>query len=389
MTGGSPASFIANLTPQDIYTGNVALSVSGLPAQATATFTPAIVNGGSGSSTLNITNAFPAGSYPLTIQGAVSNLNHPSSVTLIVGKASSVTAVPSSSNPSELGEPLTFTASLSSPTVASPLQTGTIQFKDGAANIGSPVAVSNGSASFTTPSLSVGPHSITAVYSGDTNFFGSASSVLSQAIVRHSTATAVNSSSNPSSAGQSVTLIATVSQPSATGTIDFHEGNNILGSGTLSGGIASFATSTLPAGPHNITANYQGDINFFLSVSPVLTQVVMTAGTGTATKTQFSNPPSTFYFHQRTPISFSIVVATNPASGNTPQGSVIFLDGNAQLGEVPLDAGGSASYTPPPSSGLLRHGAHTIRAVYVGSNGSFDGSADAKTLNSSPRPKPR
>ena len=58
--------------------------------------------------------------------------------------------------------PVTFTATVS-PSTAS----GTVQFKDGAADLGSPVTLAGGVATFQTSSLSVGTHSITAVYSGD------------------------------------------------------------------------------------------------------------------------------------------------------------------------------------------------------------------------------
>lgn len=388
-TAGSSASFTVNLTPQDIYTGNVALSVSGLPAQAAATFTPATVNGGSGSSTLSITNAFPAGTFPLTIQGAVTNLNHSSPVTLIVGKASSITAVSSSGNPSVVGQPVTFTASLSSPTVSSPLETGTVQFKDGAANLGSPVTVSNGSASLMTSSLPVGVHSITAVYSGDGNFFGSTSGGLSQDILKHSTTAILNSSANPSTAGQSVTFTATVSPAGTTGTVDFKEGSTTLGSGTLSGGVASSTISTLLAGPHNITANYQGDGNFLPSVSPALTQAVMSTGAANPTTTQLSTPLTPLHFHQKTTITLTITVA----GSGTPTGSVVLLDGNTQLGGSLTLSSGTASYSllpdaPPFNTTLLRPGVHNIRAVYLG-DGSFDGSPSSiQVVNSSPRFKP-
>ena len=45
--------------------------------------------------------------------------------------------------------------------------TGSVQFKDGAANLGSPVALSGGVATLSTSALTQGTHSITAIYSGD------------------------------------------------------------------------------------------------------------------------------------------------------------------------------------------------------------------------------
>jgi hypothetical protein len=62
--------------------------------------------------------------------------------------------------------------------------TGTVQFQLDGANVGSPVTLINGRATWTTSSLSAGPHAITAVYSGDSNFLGG-SGQASQAVHYH------------------------------------------------------------------------------------------------------------------------------------------------------------------------------------------------------------
>jgi hypothetical protein len=325
------------------------------------------------------------GTYPLTITGAVTNLNHSTPVTLIVNPAATTTGISSSANPSSFGDAVTFTA-----TVSSPLATGTVQFKDGANPLGSAVNVTSGVATRTVSSLVPGTHSITAIYNGDANFLASTSSALQQTVSRTAAVVAVSSNLDPASAGQTVTFTATLTPPTATGMVQFQDGNTNLGSAVaLSSGVATFPTSALVAGTHSITASYQGDSNFLSSTSPALTEVIMTTGAA-ATTTQLSGAPATtIYFHQRTPISFSVAVATNPPSGSTPQGKVSFLDGSTELGEATLDAGGSATYTPPPNSTLLRRGPHNLQAVYIGTSGSFNGSSDAKTVNSSPRPRPR
>src|SRR5260370_19161181 len=122
-----------------------------------------------------------------------------------VYEQSPVVAVTSSNNPSVFGQPVTLTATLN-PTNA----TCTVQFLDGVTNLGAPVTVSNGTATLLTSSLSVGGHSITAVYSGDSNFAGSTSPALGQNVNQAGSATAVTSN-NPSSFGQTVTFTATVS----------------------------------------------------------------------------------------------------------------------------------------------------------------------------------
>jgi hypothetical protein len=96
--------------------------------------------------------------------------------TLNVGKASTSVTLTSSQNPSNFGQAVTFTATV---TGASP--TGTVTFKDGATVLGTST-LNAGRAAFTTSSLSVGNHPITAVYGGDTNNAASTSPVLAQVV---------------------------------------------------------------------------------------------------------------------------------------------------------------------------------------------------------------
>jgi hypothetical protein len=46
------------------------------------------------------------------------------------------------------------------------------------------------------------------------------------------------------------------------GTVNFRIDGNVLGSGLLSNGVATFATSTLALGSHTVVAEYAGDLNF-------------------------------------------------------------------------------------------------------------------------------
>jgi hypothetical protein len=114
---------------------------------------------------------------------------------------------------------------------------------------------------------------------GDSNFAASTSSGLTQTVNQGATTTVVSPSANPSVFGQSVTFTATVSvtSPAAgtpTGSVSFMEGASTLGSGSLSSGVATFATSALAVGSHSITAVYGGDSNFSGSTSLILTQTV-------------------------------------------------------------------------------------------------------------------
>src|SRR5205807_1330478 len=159
---------------------------------------------------------------------------------------------------------------------------GTVTFKDGANALGTGVLNGSGQATFSTASLSVSTHSITAVYGGDTSFAGSTSSALSQVVNKASSSTVVSLSPSPSVWNQSVTFTATVTAvapsiggPASGETVTFKEGSTTLGTGTLnSSSQATFTTSALSGGTHTITAVYGGDNKFNGSTSGNLTQTV-------------------------------------------------------------------------------------------------------------------
>jgi hypothetical protein len=96
--------------------------------------------------------------------------------------------------------------------------------------------------------------------------------------VRTPTTTRVTSSPNPSTYGQAVTFTAMVTSDSGAPpdgeTISFVKGTTVLGMGSLSGGSASFTTSTLKAGSKSIRAVYDGDSNYFGSKSTAVKQMV-------------------------------------------------------------------------------------------------------------------
>jgi len=103
------------------------------------------------------------------------------------------------------------------------------------------------------------------------------------------TVTVLTSSLNPSVVGQSVTFTATAATTGAfisspTGSVNFYDGGNSIGSGILTNGVATLTTSTLAAGLHQITAAYLGSTTMAPSTSVAVPQQVNTslasAGTG-------------------------------------------------------------------------------------------------------------
>ena len=102
---------------------------------------------------------------------------------------------------------------------------------------------------------------------------------MSQTVNQDASTTTLTSSSNPVKAHKSVTFTAKVvaSAPGTgtpTGTVTFMDGTTTLGTGSLSGGQASFSISSLSHGTHQITAVYGGSSGFATSTSNVVSQTV-------------------------------------------------------------------------------------------------------------------
>lgn len=205
--------------------------------------------------------------YPLSVDGALYfNLQFSTNPV----KAPTVTTLTSLPNPSTLGETVNFTAKVDTNGVGTP--TGTVIFNDGSTALGTS-SVSSGTAILSTAALAAGAHSITATYSGDSNFSGSTSPVLSQDVLA-TTTTTLTSSPNPSKPGVAVTFTATVTSAAGTptGSVQFLNGDTLLKTVSLVSGVAVFKTTKLPLGSNIITAVYTGD--FFGSTSNAVNQIV-------------------------------------------------------------------------------------------------------------------
>jgi len=134
---------------------------------------------GSPSLSTTATTASSVAGSPYTIVAAIGTLNannytfilHNGQLTIT--PASVANAVSSSANPALTGSNVTFTATLTAVAPGSGTPTGSVQFNDDSAPLGSPVALAGGVAGITTSSLAPGSHAISAQYPGDGNFFGS------------------------------------------------------------------------------------------------------------------------------------------------------------------------------------------------------------------------
>jgi hypothetical protein len=175
--------------------------------------------------------------------------------------------------------PLTITANSKSKVFGAPLPTLDVAYNgfvsgEGAGGLAGTLACTT-TALVLSP-VSGNPYSINCSGQTSTNYtFAYVPGTLT--VTQATTSVVVTSSTNPSLLNQSVTFTATVS-PQFTGTpsgmVMFKDGALTLGTGTLSGGAATFSTSALAAGMHSIMVVYGGDGNFAGSASVALTQTV-------------------------------------------------------------------------------------------------------------------
>ena len=194
------------------------------------------------------------------------------------------------------------------------------------------------------------------------------------------TTTALGSSQNPAPSGTQITLTATVTGSSPTGTVTFDDSSTaICGDVTLTSGVATCQTSTLNIGGHSITAAYSGDSKNLASTSSALIETITALG-GLPTQTSVAPDQGPVAFG--TPVSFTATVLT--FSGNPPTNTVTFQDGSTPLGFAALVITGPAQGSATSPAFLLGVGTHSITALYSGdsnNNASSTSFAILQTVN--------
>jgi hypothetical protein len=326
----------------------------------------------------------------------------------VINKAQTSVTLVSSANPAAIGQTVTFTAAVQVLAPGSGFPTGTVTFKDGStvlgtAAIGLPLRVS-------TSSLAVGSHTITAVYSGDTQFIGSTSSALPQVVTA---ATSLFTTQTPTATYGGAFELGVRFKSSVAGTLiglryyrvagetGTHSGHLWSVTGTMLGTV-NFASETasgwqyaLFASPVAISANtiYVASVNshtFFgytpaglsntIANGPLSTQGGVYSGTvGAFPSTSNTNNYFSDVLFQSSATTTSLSSAVNPSivgqtatftasvqtaipGSGVPTGTVTFKDGATTLGTGTLTASGVATY----STSSLAVGIHSIIAVYGG-----------------------
>jgi hypothetical protein len=343
-------TFTATVAAQ--YQGAITGSVSFMNGSTTLGSAPIAKN------KATFTNAFStAGTDSITAvyTGDANNQTSTSqALSQVVTNAPTTTTVASSGSPAFVGQPVTFTATVTSSYGAIPNGELVTFYSSGAA-IGTG-STNGGIASMTISSLTSGTHSITATYAGDASFESSTSRAISQTISLNTTTTLLASNANPSAYGQPAAFTATVTSggPAPTGTVTFKNGTTSLGVATLNAqGSATFTTLTLGAGVYSITVAYSGDTSSAKSTSAALNQTVTTAATTTQIVSSV-NPSA-----PGESVGFTALVrsATTIATG-----SVTFTAGSTVLGTATI-YNGSATLAVT----TLPVGATNVTATYAGS----------------------
>jgi subtilase family serine protease len=243
------------------------------------------LSSGSVSGTLNTTNLTVSLHTIKVIYSGDSNFSGSEGTTTItitgatgtpVGTNTTVIPTPQSTT---AGTPVSLAITVAPSSTSANSPAGTVQIQVDGVTVASSVAVASGHAGYTlnTATLAAGNHTITVIYSGDTNFTGSQGTATLQ-ITGSGTGpggtiasvTSVIPTPNSVAAGSPISLAITVAPGSTsantpTGTVQIQvDGTTVATSVAVASGHASYTlnTSGLSGGTHTVTVIYSGDTNF-------------------------------------------------------------------------------------------------------------------------------
>ncbi len=246
-------------------------------------------------------------------------------LTQTVIKSTLTTTVASNNNPAVYGQSITFTGNAGSASA-----TGTIAFKDGTNTLATQ-ALTLGSATYSTSAFTPGDHSITTVYSGDSNYNSSTSAPLTQTVNKATPTVTVtpgsysyNGTPQGPGAGQTTT-------GGSTGTLTF---SYVGVSGTSYGPITTMPTN---AGSYTVTASVVMDSNYVAASSIATAFAIGKADQAAVTVTA----PSSITYG---------TTGTAAASGGSGSGTYSFLSTGSTGCSV---AGSAVSVTNASGSCIL------------------------------------
>ncbi len=190
-------------------------------------------------------------------------------------------------NPVAVGNPVTFTATVTAQQNGSNPVTGTVTFTvNGTAQ--TPVPVTNGTATFTLATLTAGAHTINAIYNGDANFTPSmATAPVVETVAGAATSTMVAANNTMVTTAQAVTITITLTvqgggpPPNGTALLTITNGPNntpvTTMTVTLTHGVGTLTlpAGSLPTGDNDFTATVPGSNGSPASTSNTIGVTVM------------------------------------------------------------------------------------------------------------------
>jgi autotransporter-associated beta strand protein len=169
-----------NVTGAVSLSGSPTLNVTAVPGLAVGSMFTIIASTDLVGGTFS---GLPNNALLTAISGQEFRINYNgNSVVLTLIRLAPTVALTSSVNPSVVGQPVVFTATVRPVPPATVTPTGTVTFRDGATTLGTVPLDASGQAAFTTSTLPLGPHMITAVYSGDSIYNSFTSAPLTQGV---------------------------------------------------------------------------------------------------------------------------------------------------------------------------------------------------------------
>jgi hypothetical protein len=128
--------------------------------------------------------------------------------------------------------------------------------------------------------LPIGQNTLTATFSPtDTTDYTTSSASVTQSVIPATPLVTLASSANPIFTSNPVTYTAALTTPAGapaapTGNVSFYDGTTLLGSGTVTAGVATFSMAAPATAIHSITAVYSGDTNYTTATSPALSEII-------------------------------------------------------------------------------------------------------------------
>lgn len=352
-------------TPGQAVVVSVTVSGAGIPTPSgTVNITGADTNcsillaGGTGSCSVTF-NTVGTKTLTATYSGDLNYASSMGTASHTVAKGSTTTTITADNpDPSVPSQPVAVTVTVFG---AGAAPTGTVGITG--ADINCTVTLVGGTGSCNVVFNTIGAKTITATYSGDSNYLSS-SDTESHTVKNVSTTTITMDAPDPSLPGDVITVNFTVSGvgPVPTGTVTITgQDSGCAAPVALGGGSGTCTLTYNTAGAKILTATYSGDANYADSVGAA----IHTVNKGPSTTTINSIlPPGAL------PNSNVAVTVTVTGAGVTPTGSVAITlsDGQASTCNITLAAGtGSCNVV------FTTTGTFTVTATYSG-DGNYDAS---------------